>query len=279
MRAALNGRGNAKGVPRGPRALKGTKAYQIGHLSLLRFRHGRERQVSQRTLDAVREAQGAGVEPWNTAEHDKAVHGPTPEGGTTNPMESEPPVSETYEDEGDDERDENAPADDEMAFIDDEFFALPDVATEEEAEGGGSQSQYSQQSQGGESEGSQSSQGSRRTPRRAKWNRIATERFLDRLRFELLQGGGGGDGYRHPEDSTDGDEDGGRSEAEEMPDRTTEPGPSERPSEEGPPNDASQTDDDFTVMDVDEEQAEGDRARHHSRRGSGGDLRMNVATR
>ena len=30
-----------KGVPRGPRALKGTKAYQIGHLSLLRFRHGR----------------------------------------------------------------------------------------------------------------------------------------------------------------------------------------------------------------------------------------------
>ena len=108
-----------KGVPRGPRALKGTKAYQIGHLSLLRFRHGRERQVSQRTLDAVREAQGAGVEPWNTAEHDKAVHGPTPEGGTTNPMESEPPVSETYDDEGDDERDENASADDEMAFIDD----------------------------------------------------------------------------------------------------------------------------------------------------------------
>ena len=78
-------------MPRGPRALKGTKAYQIGHLSLLRFRHGRERQVSQRTLDAVREAQGAGVEPWNTAEHDKAVHGPTPEGGTTNLMESEPP--------------------------------------------------------------------------------------------------------------------------------------------------------------------------------------------
>ena len=68
-----------------------------------------------------------------------------------------------------------------MAFIDDEFFELPNVATEEEAEGGGSQSQYSQQSQGGESEGSQSSQGSRRTPRRAKWNRIATERFLDRL--------------------------------------------------------------------------------------------------
>ena len=31
---------------------------------------------AQRTLDAVREAQGAGVEPWNKAEHDKAVHNP-----------------------------------------------------------------------------------------------------------------------------------------------------------------------------------------------------------
>ncbi|EOD14878.1 hypothetical protein EMIHUDRAFT_197491 [Emiliania huxleyi CCMP1516] len=176
MRAALNGRGNAKVVRLGcsPSCREGrlchgdslaamareligvrderrregqqrTKAYQIGHLSLLRFRHGHERQVSQRTLDAVREAQGAGVEPWNTAEHDKAVHGPTPEGGTTNPMESEPPVSETYDDEGDDEKDENASADDEMAFIDDAFFELPDAATEEGAEGGGSQSQYSQQ--------------------------------------------------------------------------------------------------------------------------------------
>ena len=37
-------------MPRGPRALKGTKAYQIGHLSLLRFRHGRERQVSQHII-------------------------------------------------------------------------------------------------------------------------------------------------------------------------------------------------------------------------------------
>ena len=90
-------------MPRGPRALKGTKAYQIGHLSLLRFRHGRERQVSQRTLDAVRGALGAGVEPWNTAEHVKAVHNPAPEGGTTNSMESEPPESETCDDEGDDE--------------------------------------------------------------------------------------------------------------------------------------------------------------------------------
>ena len=90
--------------------------------------------MSQRTLDAVREAQGAGVEPWNTAEHDKAVHNPAPEDGTTNSMESEPPESETCDDEGDDERDKSASADDEMAFIDDAFFELPDVATEEEAE-------------------------------------------------------------------------------------------------------------------------------------------------
>ena len=254
-------------MPRGPRALKGTKAYQIEHLSLLRFRHGRERQVSQRTLDAVREAQGAGVEPWNTAEHDKAVHNPAPEDGTTNSMESEPQGSETCDDEGDDERDKSASADDEMAFIDDAFFELPDVATEEEAEGGGSQSQYSQQSQGGESEGSQSSQGSRRTPRRAKWNRIATERFLDRLRFELLQGGGGGDGYRHPEDDNDGDEDRGRSEDEEMPDRTTEPGPSEQPPETGHPNEGSQTDDEFTVMDVEEEQPEDEAPQPPRKRG------------
>jgi len=47
----------------------------------------------------------------------------------------------TYsDDEGDDERDKSASADDEMAFIDDAFFELPDVATEEEAEGGGGQS-------------------------------------------------------------------------------------------------------------------------------------------
>ena len=91
--------------------------------------------MSQRTLDAVREAQGAGVEPWNTAEHDEAVHNPAPEGGTTNSMENEPPESETCDDEGDDERDKSASADDEVAFMDDEFFELPDVATEKEARG------------------------------------------------------------------------------------------------------------------------------------------------
>ena len=77
-----------KGVPRGPRALKGTKAYQIGHLSLLRFRHGRERQVSQRTLDAVREAQGAGVEPWNTADSQGSQRAPGRANGTEEPHDA-----------------------------------------------------------------------------------------------------------------------------------------------------------------------------------------------
>ena len=120
----------------------------------------------------MREAQGAGVEPWNTAEHDKAVHKPAPEGGTTNSMESEPPVSEACDDEGD----ESAPADDDMTFIE-----LPDVAAEGEAEGGGSQSQYRQQSQESESEGSQSSQGSHctaRSPRRGRHNRRAAQQFM-----------------------------------------------------------------------------------------------------
>ena len=45
-------------------------------------------------------------------------------------MESELPVSETCDDEGVYERDKSAAADDEMAFIDNEFFELPDVATE-----------------------------------------------------------------------------------------------------------------------------------------------------
>ena len=97
--------------------------------------------------------------------------------------------------------------------------------------------------QGGESEGSQNSQGSRRAPRKSQRNRIAALRFLDRLRFELLQGGGGGD---RDEDGNDGDGDGGRSEDEEMPDCTTEPGPSEQPPETGHPNDGSQADDEFT---------------------------------
>jgi len=191
--------------------------------------------VSQRTLDAVRGAQGTGVEPWNTAEHVKAVHNPAPEGGTTNSMESEPPESETCDDEGDDERDKSASADDEMAFIDDAFFELPDVATEEEAEGGGSQSQYSQQSLEAESEGSQNSQGSRNTARRrGRHNRRAAQQFMDRLRFELLLGHSGGL-TRDPPTGQAGGDDGTGSDDEEMPDRTTEPAPSERLSEEGPP--------------------------------------------
>ena len=83
-------------------------------------------------------------------------------------VESEPQGSETCDDEGVNERDRSASADDEMAFIDDAFFELPDAATEGEAEGG--------------EEGSQSSQGSRRTAhRRSRTNRQAAERFMDRL--------------------------------------------------------------------------------------------------
>ena len=130
------------------------------------------------------------------------------------------------------------------------------MATEEEAEGGGSLSQYSQQSLEAESEGSQNSQGSRNTARRrGRHNRRAAQQFMDRLRFELLLGHSGGL-TRDPPTGQAGGDDGTGSDDEEMPDRTTEPGPSERLSEEGPQNDDSQTNDDFTVMDVEEEQPE-----------------------
>ena len=53
-----------------------------------------------------------------------------------------------------------------------------------------------------------------------------------------------------------------------MPDRATEPGPGERPPEEGPPpNDDSQADDEFTVMDVDEEQPEDEASQPPRKRG------------
>ena len=97
---------------------------------------GCERKTSYSLTNG--EAQvGAGGKPWNTAEHDKAVHSPAPEGGTTNSMESEPPESETCDDEGGDERDKSASADDEMAFIDDAFFELPDVWQRRKTRGGG----------------------------------------------------------------------------------------------------------------------------------------------
>ena len=57
-----------KGVlkgPRGPNALKGLGAHSIGQLSLQRFRHGIERQVSDATRAAVSAALGSGVAPWN----------------------------------------------------------------------------------------------------------------------------------------------------------------------------------------------------------------------
>lgn len=53
-----------KGRKRGPRRVKGGSAYRIGMLSLYRYRYGMERQVSQRTRDAVAVALVAGVQPW-----------------------------------------------------------------------------------------------------------------------------------------------------------------------------------------------------------------------
>ena len=52
-----------------------------------------------------------------------------------------------------------------------------------------------------------------------------------------------------------------------MPDRTTEPGPSEQPPETGHPNEGSQTEDEFTVMDVDEEQPEHEASQPPRKRG------------
>ena len=158
-----------------------------------------------------------------------------------------------------------------MAFIDDAFFELPDVATEEEAEGGGGQSQYSQQSQGGESEGSQNSQGSHNSAsrrRQSSHNRRSARQFMDRLRLELLLGHRGTETSqaRAGQDNDDSDE-GARSDDEETPDRAAEPGPSEQPPETGHPNDGSQADDEFTVMDVDEEQPEHEASQPPRKRG------------
>ena len=52
-----------------------------------------------------------------------------------------------------------------------------------------------------------------------------------------------------------------------MPDRAAEPGPSEQPPETGHPNDGSQADDEFTVMDVDEEQPEHEASQPPRKRG------------
>ena len=52
-----------------------------------------------------------------------------------------------------------------------------------------------------------------------------------------------------------------------MPDRAAEPGPSEQPPEMGHPNDGSQADDEFTVMDVDKEQPEDEASQPPRKRG------------
>jgi len=96
---------------------------------------------------------------------------------------------------------------------------------------------------------------------------------MDRLRLELLLGHSGGATRPPPTGQAD---EGAGSEYEEMPDRVAESGPSEQPPETGHPNDGSQADDEFTVMDVEEEQPE-DAASQPARKR--GDLRMNVAIR
>ena len=54
---------------------------------------------------------------------------------------------------------------------------------------------------------------------------------------------------------------------QETPDSAAEPGPSEQPPETGHPNDGSQAGDEFTVMDVDEEQPEHEAFRPPRKRG------------
>ena len=87
---------------------------------------------------------------------------------------------------------------------------------------------------------------------------------MDRLRLELLLGHSGGATRPPPTGQAD---DGAGSEYEEMPDRAAEPGPSEQPPETGHPNDGSQADDEFTVMDVDEEQPEDETSHSPRKRG------------
>ena len=92
--------------------------------------------------------------------------------------------------------------------------------------------------------------------------------YLTNKRLELLLGHSGGETREHPtsQDNDDSD-DGARSDDEETPDRAAEPGPSEQPPETGHPNDGSQADDEFTVMDVDEEQPEDETSHSPRKRG------------
>ena len=89
---------------------------------------------------------------------------------------------------------------------------------------------------------------------------------MDRLRLELLLGRSGGETREAPTGRTGGSDDAG-SNNEEMSDRAAEPGPSEQPPETAPPNDDSQADDEFTVMDVDEEQPEDETSHSPRKRG------------
>ena len=118
---------------------------------------------------------------------------------------------------------------------------------------------------------SQSSQGSHNSAsrrRQSSHNRRSARQFMDRLRLELLLGHRGTETSqaRAGQDNDDSDE-GARSDDEETPDRAAEPGPSEQPPETGHPNDGSQADDEFTVMDVDEEQPEHEASQPPRKRG------------
>ena len=62
-----------------------------------------------------------------------------------------------------------------------------------------------------------------------------------------------GGATRAPRTGQASSDDGTGSEYGEMPDRAAEPGPSEQPPETGHPNDGSQADDEFTVMDVEKD--------------------------
>ena len=79
-------------------------------------------------------------------------------------------------------------------------------------------------------------------------------------------GRSGGETREAPTGRTGGSDDAG-SNNEEMSDRAAEPGPSEQPPETGHLNDDSQADDEFTVMDVDEEQSEEEAPRPPRKRG------------
>ena len=111
----------------------------MGHLSLLRFRHGYERQVSDATRAAVAEAWSRGVEkPW--MEHGAAgamcMVAHDADAGGSGACGSEPAAGCSCEGEGvgrDRDGAEAGAASAELAFVDDE---VDDLSTEAASSGG-----------------------------------------------------------------------------------------------------------------------------------------------